>query len=189
MKRILFPVVVALVFIAFSCNGGETMQEKLRKEKKATEAFIDRNDFVILKNYPKDGVFKENEYYRTSDGLYINVVDSGNGRRVTPYVDEVQVRFDYLLDIIKYVKDESTDKMQGEYFTLPKEFIYGNSASYSRPDPDGVSLACDGWAYPLLYVGEGAIVNLIIPSSLAGSEFSNSFVPVYYKNLRYTTFY
>jgi len=186
MKKILFLAIIAFVFIGFSCNKQESMQEKIRKEKKATEAFISRNKFKVLKDYPKDGVFAENEYYRTVDGLYIHVVDSGNGKRAVPIIDEVLVRFDYFLDIIAYVKNESTGMYLAESVQLPKEFIFGNSASYNK-DPDG--LACNGWAYPLNYVGEGAIVNLIVPSSMAGSGFNNTFTPTFFKNLRYTTFY
>jgi hypothetical protein len=186
MKKVLFLAIIAFVFIGFSCNKQESMQEKIRKEKRATEAFIDRQNFKVLKDYPKDGVFAENEYFRTPDGLYIHVVDSGNGRRAVPILDEVLVRFDYFLDIIAYVKDESTGKYLAESVELPKEFIFGNTNSYSK---DRDRLVCNGWAFPLNYVGEGAIVNLIVPSSMAGSDFSNSFTPTFFKNLRYTTFY
>ena len=186
MKRVFFCFIVTLVFMGFSCNDYESMQEKLRKEKKAIEAFIDRNDFVILKNYPADGVFGEKEYYRTSDGLYINVVDSGNGKRVIPYVDEVQVRFEYAINVSEYVSDETSGKYLGTDFSLPKEFIYGNSASFNN-DPDGFT--CTGWTYPLAHVGEKAIVNLIVPSGLGGSNVNKTFTPIYWKNLQYTTFY
>ena len=186
MKKIFFLIIAIFAFIGFSCNEYETMQEKLKKEKKAIDSFIDKNDFVILKEYPKNGVFKEKEYFRNADGLYIHVVDSGSARRVTPYVDEVQVRFDYYLTIKEYVKNDSTGKYLGEYADFPIEFIYGNSASYSR---DKYGLSCDGWAIPLNYVGEGAIVDLIVPSSMAGSSYNSSFSPLFFKGLHYTTFF
>ena len=187
MRKIPFLLIAFFAFIGFSCNDFESMQEKLRKEKKAIEAFIKRNDINVLNEYPKDGVFGENDYFRTAEGLYIQVVDSGNGTRVVPYIDEVQVRFDYLLDIKEHMSDETTGKYLGETLGLPKEFIYGNSASYAKDINH--NLPCDGWALPLAYVGERAIVNLIVPSSLAGSSYSNNFTPLYFKNLRYTAFY
>lgn len=186
MKKVFFLFIAVWALVGFSCNDYESAQEKLRKEKKAIEAFIDKNNISVLKSYPSSGVFAENEYFRTSDGLYINVVDSGNGRRVVPYKDEVQVRFDYYLNIKSYMSDNTTGKYLGEYYDLPKQFIYNNEYSYTQ---DAEYLACKGWADPLQYVGEKAIVNLIIPSSLAGSYASNSYTPLFYKNLRYTTFY
>lgn len=162
------------------------MQEKIRKEKKAIDAFIDRNDLVILNEYPKSGVFKEKEYFRTSDGLYINVVDSGNGVRVVPNVDEVLVRFESVIHIKEYIKDSSTGVYYPNYSIFPKEFIYGNTASYAT-DPD--YLTCNGWAVPLGFVGEKAIVNLIVPSSMAGQNDSYNFNPLFYKNLQYTHFH
>ena len=186
MKQILFLSLIALAIIGTSCNDYESVQEKLRKEKKVINAYIDRNDIKVIKEYPADGVFGENEYFRTPDGLYINVVDSGNGRRVTPYVDEVQVRFETVIDLKTHISDETDGIYDGSYFDFPKEFIYGNSYSYSE---DTDYLACDGWAIPLGFVGERAVVNLIIPSSLAGSYYNSNYRPLVFKNLTYTTFY
>lgn len=178
-------LLISISFVAFSCNNQKTTQEYLREEKKAIERYIDRNDFDIISSYPENGVFGENQFFKTNEGLYIHVVDSGNGRRVTALVDQVQVRFDYFL----YVKDAvggDTSKVILDYRWFPFEFIYGNTASYSK---DALKLTCNGWAIPLNYIGEGAIVDLIIPSSLGGTTDYNSFDPVYYKNLRYTKFY
>jgi hypothetical protein len=186
MKQIFFLSLIAFAVIGTSCNDYETVQEKLRKEKKAIDAYIDRNNIKVIKEYPADGVFGENEYFRTVAGLYINVVDSGNGRRVTPYVDEVQVRFDAVIDLKTYISDETSGMYDASHFDFPKEFIYGNTASY-RSDKD--YFACDGWAIPLTHVGERATVNLIIPSSLGGSYYNSNFRPLVFKNLTYTTFY
>jgi hypothetical protein len=188
-KTVIF--VLSVIFLALAnmaCESQKTTQEYLREEKKAIERYIDRQGITILKDYPKDHKFGAKEYYRTNEGLYIHVVDSGNGVKVKPFVDEVQVRFDYLYYVKTYVSGDTAsipfDNIGPYYGEYPFSFIYGQSASYTN-------LACDGWALPLSYITEGAIINLIITSSL-GAEYDNSyqnFNAVFYKNLIYTSFY
>jgi hypothetical protein len=172
---------VALLWVAASCNESKTMQEYLREEKKAIERFIGNNDFVVLKNYPADGVFKENEYFRTQDGLYIHVVDSGNGNRVKSR-EEVTVRFEFMEQIKTndtIMWNDTGNKTDPDY---PYSFIYDIYQSYSG------GRVCYGWVYPLSYVGEHAIVDLIVPSSLGSTTASAAFEPYFFKNLKYTSF-
>jgi len=188
MRKIHFYLllIVGLFVTLYSCDNAKTPQEYLREEKKAVDRFISRNDIKVLKEYPADGVFQENEYFRTPDGLYIHVVDSGNGKRVRPhnsadsYRSTVLVRFDYYLDVKSYVSGDTTKYSLG-YAYLPIEFKYGIPGSYG-------DLACNGWAVPLSYVGEEAIVDLIIPSSLGASSHNSAYRAIFYKNLKYTRF-
>ena len=182
-KRTVYSALVIAVFcILSSCNPEKSTQELLQEEKKAIERFIDRNDLVILKEYPKNGVFKEKEYYRTSEGLFFHVVDSGNGVRVEQ-LDEVTVRFKYLDDIKTAARGDTTAIIRPSLY-YPFWFRYGMSQTYSISG----SPVCSGWVIPLLYVGKGAVVDLIIPSSLGSSSDYNSITPVFYKNLHYTNF-
>jgi len=139
------------------------------------------NDIVILKNYPEDGFFKENEYFRTNDGLFIHVVDSGNGKRVQ-FLDDVCVRIEYF----QYIKDfVHGDTIRSLFpFLDPFYFTYGIPQTYSSY----YSPVCQAWVIPLSYVGEEAILNLIVPSSIGSYGDNNSIAPVFYKNLRYTRF-
>jgi hypothetical protein len=160
------------------------MQEYIREEKKSIERYILSQKIDVLDEYPKDSIFKENQYYKTSDGLYMHVVDRGNpDRRVKAY-DEVLVRFEYFYYVKSYVSG-STDSIVLSYFYLPIAFKYGITGSYYN-DPAG--LACNGFAIPLSYIGEGGVVDLIIPSELGNATDNSSFAPVFYKNLKYTKF-
>jgi hypothetical protein len=167
-----------------SCNKEKSLQERLQEEKRAIERYIDRNKFVILNDYPKDGVFKDKEYYKTADGLYIHVVDSGNGQRAIPLKDEVTVRFEYRHDIL--VSDTSILWWSSGGRVNPFSFIYGLSQSYTVA---GSSFECVGWVLPLTYVGERAVIDLIIPSALGSYNDNNNINPVFYKGLTYTNFY
>jgi FKBP-type peptidyl-prolyl cis-trans isomerase len=189
MKQIfLFTLSIVSLFLSFfSCNNAKTAQEYLREEKKAIERYIDRNGIEVVGDYlaafenNKNG-FAANKYFRTDDGLYIHVVDSGNGKRVRPYLDEVMVRFDYYFDIKNHVGGD-TAKYSVSYTQLPFVFRYGIPGSYSSS-----YFVCSGWTIPLSYMGEGAIVDLIIPSSLGAQSDNTSYRPVFYKNLHYTKF-
>ncbi|MCL1938179.1 MAG: DUF4827 domain-containing protein [Candidatus Azobacteroides sp.] len=186
-KTIVFVLSFTTLAVAnIACDKQKTVQEYLREERKAIERYIDRQGIEITATYPK-GAFKANEYFKTNEGLYIHVVDSGNGRRVKPLVDRIQVRFDYLYYIKTYVSGK-TDSTVLPFYYFPQEFIYGQSGSYGKNSYD---FSCEGWAIPLAYMGEGAIVDLIIPSAL-GTSYDNSypnFNAVFYKNLTYTEFW
>jgi len=175
--------IIIISCISFSCKQSKSLQELLQEEKKAIDKFVTMNDLVILKTYPSDGVFKENEYYQTSDGLFFHVVDSGNGKKVKP-ADDVSVRYAYS----QYIKNVvSGDTTQNTFFSYrPFSFVYGLSATYQSPN----SPICQGWVIPLSYVGENAVVDMIVPSSLGSySDYSvPNIAPVFYKNLRYTRF-
>lgn len=179
-KGILFILsLITIIVLIASCNDQKTAQELIQEEKKAIEKFVARNGIRTLSSYPQDGIFAENEYYRNPDGLYIHVVDSGNGRRAVS-ADEIQVRFDG----VQYFKSDTTSYSSDYYSSYPISFLYGNPYSYY-----GSYFACTGWVIPLSYVGEGAVVNLIIPSNLGATSDQSAYRPVFYKGLRYTSFY
>ena len=167
--------------ISISCKQPKSLQELLQEERKAIDRFIAMNDFVILKDYPKGGVFNENEYFRTTDGLFFQVVDSGNGKRAQ-FIDDISVRFDYY----QFVKDYAQGDTAKYYlpFYDPFYFVYGIQQTYTSY----YSPVCQAWVIPLEYVGEEAVLNLIVPSSLGSTSDNNSITPVFYRNLRYTRF-
>jgi len=185
-KGALFIISVIIIScISSSCNQSKSLQELLDEEKRAIDKFITMNGFIILKEneYPADGVFKDNEYYQSPDGLFFQVVDSGNGKRVKP-VDEVLVRYDYIQDIKSAVSGDTTTSKSMFYSFQPFSFVYGISATYMI----STSPVCQAWVIPLSYVGENAVVNMIIPSSIGSSYDNSNITPVFYRNLRYTKF-
>ena len=174
--------IILISCIFFACNDNrKNLQELIQEERKAIDRFITFNNLVILKDYPKDGVFGDNEYYKTNDGLFFQVVDSGNGKRVK-LLDDVSVRFDYF----QYIKDVAKGDTSKNYlpFYDPFSFVYGISQTY-RPT---YSIVCQAWVIPLAFVGEEAVLNLIVPSSIGSYGDNNSISPVFYRNLRYSKF-
>ena len=177
---ILFLAIVSCVFSACK-NNNKSLQELLQEERKAIDRYIVMNDLVILKNYPKDGVFGEKEYFKTDEGLFIQVVDSGNGKRVK-LLDDVCVRYAYNQLVKEVAKGDTTKYLFNSY--EPFSFIYGIQKTYSPT----YSPVCEAWVIPLKYISEDAILNLIIPSSIGCYSDNSQVVPVFYRNLRYTKF-
>ena len=184
MKKAALGVVWIILLSCFfpSCNNSKSLQELLQEEQKAIDRFINENGFVILKNYPSDSVFKDKEYYRTTEGLFFHVVSPGNGNKVQ-LLNDVSVRYDFC----KYVKDAAAgDTTSYPFFNygLPYSFVYGVTQTYSGT----YSPVCQAWVIPLSYVGENAVVDMIIPSSLGSYTDNTNVTPVFYQGLRYTRF-
>ncbi|MDR0682008.1 MAG: DUF4827 domain-containing protein [Dysgonamonadaceae bacterium] len=187
-KSIIFIVsIIVLAIASIACDNQKSLQEYLREERRDIERYIEREGIIVLKSYPKDSIFKEKEFFKTSEGLYMHVTDRGNNVRVKPLEDQVLVRFEYFYYIKDFVSGTSLEDIKIPYPDLyPMEFIYGQQGSYGK---SSIDLSCNGWAIPLAYVGEKAVVDLIIPSSLGTSSDNTNFNVVFYKNLTYTAFY
>ena len=175
-------ILTILSCISSSCQQQKSLQELLQEERKAIDKFISTNNLVILKEYPKDGVFKEKEYFRTNEGLFFHVVDSGNGTKVQ-LLNDVTVRFDYYQPVKNAVKGDSTHYYPNSPYE-PYSFVYGLGATYSAY----YTPVCQAWVIPLSYVGEGAILDLVIPSSIGSYMDNTNITPIFYKNLHYTRF-
>ncbi|GHU71289.1 hypothetical protein FACS189413_12820 [Bacteroidia bacterium] len=196
-KMILFLGVVIALTIAFgACDDQKSMQEYLREEQQAIERFIQNKQLKVTESWPGFEAFEKDSllYYKTSGStyVYIHVVDKGDtARKVSPWVDEVQVRFNSLYYVKSYIAGDTTAISFNNVSRGPLHFSYGNSLSYSE---DGSGLPCVGWAIPLSpdfegAVGKGAIVDLIIPSISGNSTDNSAFRPVFYKKLEYKNFY
>jgi len=181
--------IVLLICLNSSCNKSKSLQEMIQEEKRAMSRYIDRNNLKILDSYPKDGVFKENEFFKTSDGMYIHVVDSGNGQRIS-YAQEVTVRFEYRHDIA--YSDTAIQYWTSSGWVNPFSLLYRgipNTTTASSYMVSGSMFECAGWIIPLQYVGQRAVVDLIIPSALGSSVDNSNINPVFYKGLTYTNFW
>lgn len=182
MKKNIIIIVIGIVAIgAFSsCNKDRTYAQHLNSERKAIELFIDKNDIKVLKEYPKDSVFKANEfYYDSKNGVYYNVIDSGNGRRIMKG-EEFYIRFDGL----KYISSIDTSTYSNIASPQPEILVYGNESTYSSV----------GWITPLRNVGDRAVVKLIIPFNMGlpidqinmnPSKGQEAYKTAYYEELEY----
>ena len=173
-KLFLFVLAFFATSIFFACNKTKTAEELLQDEKKATDRFIAENGFIITSDSAE--MYNANVFFKTKEGLYIHVIDSGKGRNYkAQYNQEVLVRFTN----ITYFKDDTTKYLGNmSAASSPFTFRYGNPYSYS-------GLSCEGWRIGLSFVSENAVVNLIVPSALQPSSDQSSFSPIYIGWLKY----
>ena len=178
-------MIMAVVIIGGACSQSmRSYSEMLEDQQTIIDRWIDSKGFEVIKEYPKDGVFKPNQFMLFENGLYMNVIDSGNGKRPTLNKTTILARLNFEFT---YLSDTMVNK--GDNFhtgTWPIEFKFG---SYSSMDNNSFNdFMGQGLAFPLEFVGENAVVQLIVPFSMANpySTFAKSGVPVYHSKVRYT---
>ncbi|MEN9919727.1 MAG: hypothetical protein RL662_2163 [Bacteroidota bacterium] len=190
MKKIVALIVfVAGISLFFgACSKSESYADKVKNERKLINGFIADHNIVVLDKYPANGVFKSNEFYLDASGVYIHVVDSGNGKRAnTDNRADVYCRFRQTMTLPTATSDtvSSTDFAYPQYL----QFKYGVQSTYKTTQSTyAYSYLSPGITIPLRYVGEGAIVKLIVPFNTAtGSTYqSTTYRTIYYGELEYT---
>jgi hypothetical protein len=184
-----------------SCSEYPTYEELKSDEQKIIKRkILQEKEISVIHEYPADGVFGENEFVQLSSGIYLHVVDSGNGDRARVSADgsatEVLVRVsgEYYVSDSTYRFSTFSNGNDPFYFKYGSAYgvVTANSTSYnSYYYFFGIGLES-----VLSYVGDSAVVKLIVPgyseisSYPAGSTMQNAdrygYVPVYYDKVRYT---
>lgn len=191
MKRsFYFLMIMCVAFVVASCDKTKSYTERLKEERKAIDRLIDREGIRVLKNYPADGVFQENEYVKLDNDVYLNVIDSGNGERAVLGKTKVLCRFianDIIQTDTTTLMVDNLSSLYNNIWGFPTEFVYGYnvySGSNYQYAPD--SFVGEGLASGLYHVGDGAIVKLIVPFKRMSNTYQRSYTPIYFSRVRYT---
>jgi hypothetical protein len=157
----------------------------LETQERAIRRLIDENGFEILKDYPSDGVFKDNQFVILSNGVYLNVIDSGNGNRAVSGYTSLFCRF-YVRSLIEWTyMDDTTTIDCFKNGTDPIVYKYGSSSPTINNNSSFFfsTLLFSG----LEYVGDSSEVKLIIPFHLDGnnSTFQQAGAPLFFSKVRY----
>lgn len=194
---------MSLVFTVSCDEEYPTFEELKSAEKKRVNKIIAEKGITVLKEYPADKVFGENEFVELSSGIYLHVVDSGNGNRAQINATTVLIRVE-----LEYYDTSADSTVRLSSFTntaSPFEFKYGQAyyivaaqtaANLSYGDPYAYYFSV-GLESILSYVGDGAEVKLIVPGYSevssnvgGGSHFQTAslyqYVPIYYERVKYT---
>ena len=189
---------IALTFIfTVSCNKTITYEEMKANENKIIKRIIADHNIEVLEEYPKSGVFGENQFVHLSSGIYLNVVDSGTGNRAVLNGTEILVRASgmiYYSDTTRNFNTFSNDSPVMEFkYGLARNVVDENSYSYYSVYYSFFGMGLESI---MSHVGDSAIVKLIVPGYSeinnypAGSSLQNSggryFIPIYYDRVRYT---
>jgi hypothetical protein len=198
VKILMLVSYVICMLITASCGEDMKSYEELKRdEKKVISRMLSEKNIEVLKDFPANGVFGGNQFVELKSGIYLNVIDSGNGNRAVYNSTTVLVRASGSFYYNNSV-DSFNTFLNSEY---PMEFKYGLAINVRQEH----SLSLDNYYYlfgaaleeVLSYVGENAEVKMIVPgyseinsSYQAGSPFqtsnTNEYVPIYYDKIKYT---
>lgn len=191
MKKLIgcLLAICSLVIIFSSCDDTESYADKLKKEKRNIRDFIAENKIDVIDTYPADSKFDDNQFfYDNTAGIYIQVVDTGNGLRAqnTGALSKVSVRYAGA----RFLPDTTESTNMGNAGDNPLIFLYGQPNTYleSTAYTNEYAFLSPALVAPLKYVGEEGVVRLIIPFS-AGSYYQQyvAYEPVYIDVVKYTS--
>ncbi|CAK7021039.1 MAG: hypothetical protein PARBB_01378 [Parabacteroides distasonis] len=183
-------LILCAALVAISCSKTKSYTDMLKDEKKAIERLIDENDFEILDDFPKDSIFKENQFVKLENGVYLNIIDKGSDQRAVQYKTKILYRCNMRFFM-------NADTVIGNYGphsngTLPYPsnginsvpFTYGEYSSSSMYELS-YSFVSEGIQEPLKYVGDRAKVKIIVPFKRGTYYDQSKGLPVYYEILEY----
>lgn len=178
--------ILLIIFTALtvmSCDKTKSYTDMLKAERKAIDRLIDREGIEVLSEYPADGVFKENQYVKLQNGIYLNVIDSGTGKRPVLGSTEILCRF-----IANRIMGDSTQLMYDlitTSYSYPVEFKYGYNVSIVDRSYAPDIFICEGLGEGLNHVGDSSIVKLIVPFKRMSQTFAKEGEPIYFSKVKY----
>ncbi|SFL26031.1 DUF4827 domain-containing protein [Proteiniphilum acetatigenes] len=171
---------VSLVILTTSCNNRKTYADYLKDEKKAIDLLISKSNFEILREFPVDSVFGENEFYKDPNtGVYFNIIDLGDTTYRPQWREKIYIRFKGL----HYFATDDTTRYSNYQSTFPEVLEYFGPVNSTTLSAYSSSTA--GWAVPLSYVGHRGKVKLIVPFEMGSSYDQSSYQPTYYEQVEY----
>ncbi|KAA6345633.1 hypothetical protein EZS27_006814 [termite gut metagenome] len=202
MKKtiLLLAVLLAGGMVFQACDNTKTYAELLEIEKEAIKKFVAENHIKAIsqEEFERDTVTNvaENEYVAFSNGVYMQIVNRGDGAKPQSR-DEILVRFiEY--DIIAGDTTFATNVLNpyyesfnlypdAFYYTISSGSAYGQFITYEGAGIGfnmyniyGSTAVPSGWLVPLQYIKSGARVKLIVPSKMGHTTSQQDVYPYFY---------
>ncbi len=171
MKRLLLISFLSILLIA--CSSDSDYASMLEDEEKAISAYIFRNNIRVISSLPADDVWGENDYYKTSSGLYFHLVDPGEA----PGTGDGTELFDGLTIIPRYYKIT---------LDVQPDTVYRNWSTVDYPYSEGFQYNVSGEITPAfqeavsLMKNHNSVAKLIVPSKLGDQTDINAVIPYAY---------
>lgn len=182
-----FSAIVIYAAIAISCDDSISYAERKKTERQRISSLINRLGLTVHEGLPADSVFDPNVYYKDPEtDIYINVLDYGDKTKMAKIPSagasgsDVYYRFQYAHTLSTY------DTL---YYssTQPLKLVYGVMSTYTSTSTDFeayfLSSAC---VLPLKYVGDNALVNLIVPFNYGSYAQRSTYETYFLEKIRYT---
>lgn len=169
----------------------KSLSEMLRDEKKMIDNFVQEQGMNVQEGVEEQREFDPNVWYKFPNGVYMQVIDKG-GELAKPDRTRVMLRMKgrFIAPDYKHAFDNLSKGYQQS-----TEFIYINSRDRTGSihykliqEQFGHSidaLMCEGVAYPLTMVGNGARIRLLVPFLLGPNVAYNAGAPMYCEEVWY----
>ena len=188
MKRIkksidFLALFCSLIFLLASCEAETTSYQDVRdKEQAIIDKFIDQKGLVVLKEYPKDSIFGEKEYVLLDNGVYLHVIDPGNGKRPAEGTKIQSVAKGLFLGREEGEVFFNGFQAEDEWAKWPLRFKYSEvpQAYYDE------NFLCEGYASVMKYVGDHSSVSMIVPFTYGSVYQHSTYLPIYYEKVDFT---
>ncbi|KAA6343376.1 hypothetical protein EZS27_008929 [termite gut metagenome] len=183
-----------------ACDDTKTYAELLETERNAIDKFVKENNIKTIsqEEFEKDTLTNvdKNEYVIFSNGIYLQIVDRGNGEKPKNR-DEILIRF-IEHDIFLGDTTQASNVLNPYYESLnlyPDAFYYtltssSSSGQFIITEGDGIgfnmynmyesTVVPPGWIFPLSYIKNDAHVKLIVPSKMGHSTAQQYVYPYFY---------
>lgn len=165
MKKAIYLFAACLLLMSCKDEKG-TYSELVEQERVKLEEFTKSKGYKVLNEFPEDHVFAPNEFVLLKNGIYIHVKDYGKGN--TPAVGtkiQSKAKGYYINEPSKPFNGFEPAKNEQE-ISWPLTFKSGDKFFKET------YLLSEGYLAPLEFVGDSAVVSLIIPFD-KGSYYQN----------------
>lgn len=190
----------AVLFTSCKEDKIKSLTELKKEQATAIKTLINRKSIRVVE--AQDNVLPDpidpNVYYKFSNGLYMRVLDRGlvGKEGYKAVINETKVFVEFKGYTFTQAKREiSQFDILGDPSYPPVEFLYTYAYQYGEthytPLPQTSPVAnldhfmCQGLAYPMSLLGNGARVSLIIPFELGPSTFYASGISTFVEEAQY----
>lgn len=182
MKKVGLLSIITVLFVMMSCEQEVvTYSDCLEKEKTIIDKFMTEHKFKVLKVFPDDGVFRDKEFVLLDNGVYIHVIDSGNGNRPTTRTEIESIAKGQILykDSTRCFDGFQNNEKWAEW---PIKFKHNDMSSSNK----NYYFLGEGYSSAMNYVGDSSSVSMIVPFTVGSIYQYSTFIPIYFEKIDFT---
>lgn len=175
-------IMFAAVWVV-SCDKTKSYTDMLKDQEKAIAKLERDSGFVFLSDFPKDSIFKWNEFVELDNGVYLNIINKGTKERAVLGETTILCRFKVRLFMGSDTGIYANSLIPPLIYNHPEKFKYGSVQGIETTPYS--NLNCAGLQSALEYVGDSSRVRLIVPFKQASSDFQSAGMPLFFEEVSF----
>ncbi|MDD4589328.1 MAG: DUF4827 family protein [Parabacteroides sp.] len=179
-KKIILLIGICICTLFASCQKEVVTYEEVRAtEQEVINNFMDKHGFKVIKEYPKNGIFKDSEFILLDNGSYLHVTNSGKGKQTALGTEITCIAKGVILykDSTRSFDGFQPDK---EWTKWPIKFKYIDNGGTYNSDKYFLS---EGLASALKFVGDSSSVSMIVPFTHGSLYQLSVYMPIYFERI------